>query len=285
MPSPSMSPVSGTSPRSCLPHCSLPAVALLKPLAVVSHDHAPVDPRQSARSALPSPSMSGSGDSGEGSATKTHAAPGPPGSPESSKGPPTIAVAPSPESETERPCAAPLHPEAPEPTSFGPRCVQTPPLFVQSQTAPFPPSSADPPTMAVLPSAERETETPCAEPLTAPDPTSLGPCWLQTPPLLCHTHTAPSASLPGASGWLSSGPPTMAVFPSADSDTEYPCPAVPIAPEPTSLGPCWVQIPPLRDQTHAAPTPFEQQGPAGVLSRGPPTMAVLPSAESDTEIP
>ena len=45
---------------------------------------------------------------------------------------------------------------------------------------------------------------------------------------------------------LSSGPPTMAVLPSADSATEAPCSAVPTAPVPTSLLPCWVQTPPLR---------------------------------------
>ena len=51
--------------------------------------------------------------------------------------------------------------------------------------------------------------------------------------------------------------------------------SVPTAPEPTSLGPCWVQTPPLLVQTHTAP--------AELLSLDPPTMAVLPSAERDTE--
>jgi hypothetical protein len=37
----------------------------------------------------------------------------------------------------------------------------------------------------------------------------------------------------------------MAVLPSPDSPTEKPCWAFPTAPVPTSLGPCWVQTPPL----------------------------------------
>ena len=73
------------------------------------------------------------------------------------------------------------------------------------------------------------------------------------------------------------GPPTMAVLPSADSATERPCAAFPTASVPTSLLPCWVQTPPLRVKTHAAPV-YE-------LSPGPPTMAVLPSADSATDQP
>ena len=44
---------------------------------------------------------------------------------------------------------------------------------------------------------------------------------------------------------------------------------------PTSLGPCWLQTPPLRTKTHAAP--------AFAASLIPPMMAVLPSPESATE--
>ena len=69
----------------------------------------------------------------------------------------------------------------------------------------------------------------------------------------------------------------MAVLPSADSATEMPCSAAPTAPVPTSFVPCWVQTPPLRVKTHAAPVKL--------LSRYPPTMAVLPSADSATEMP
>src|SRR3972149_1123537 len=98
----------------------------------------------------------------------------------------------------------------------------------------------------------------------APEPTSLGPCWVQIPPLLVQTHAAPA--LP-----LSAFPPTMAVLPSAERDTERPCGAIPTAPEPTRLGPCWVPSPPLLVQTQAAPVLL--------LSKPPPTMAVLPSAE------
>src|ERR1039457_4653916 len=85
--------------------------------------------------------------------------------------------------------------------------------------------------MAVLPSAERDTEPPCRASHEAPEPTSLVPCWVQTPPLLVQTHAAPALL-------LSLGPPTMAVLPSAESDTETPCPALPTAPVPTNFGPC-----------------------------------------------
>ncbi len=127
-----------------------------------------------------------------------------------------------------------------------------------------------PPTRAVLPSAERDTEMPWrSSRRTAPEPTSLGPCWVQTPPLRVHTHAAPAPL-------LSRDPPTRAVLPSAERDTRPPWPAVPTAPEPTSLGPCWVQTPPLRVHTHTAP--------ATPLSLSPPTRAVLPSAETDTRV-
>ena len=124
--------------------------------------------------------------------------------------------------------------------------------------------------MAVLPSRDSATAEPCSALPTAPVPTSFDPCWLQTPPLRVNTHAAPAAE-------LSSSPPTIAVLPSADSATEKPCSATPTAPVPTSFGPCWVQTPPLRVKTHAAPA-FE-------LSTGPPTMAVLPSADSATAEP
>ena len=93
--------------------------------------------------------------------------------------------------------------------------------------------------MAVLPSADSATEEPCPALPTAPVPTSLLRCWVQTPLLRVKTHAAPVFQ-------LSKGPPTMAVLPSADSATEAPCLALPTAPLPTSLLPCWVQTPPLR---------------------------------------
>src|ERR1035437_2594803 len=85
--------------------------------------------------------------------------------------------------------------------------------------------------MAVLPSAERKTEVPCKESPSAPEPTSLVPCWVQAPALLFQTHAAPTAP-------LSPHPPTMAVLPSAERDTEAPRIAFPTALEPTSFGPC-----------------------------------------------
>src|SRR2546425_1232077 len=87
-------------------------------------------------------------------------------------------------------------------------------------------------------------------------------------PLFTNTHAAPA--LP-----LSSGPPTMAVFPSADTPTDLPCAAPPTAPAPTSLSPCWLHTPLECVNTHAAPTP--------TLSSSTPTIAVFPSADSATE--
>jgi hypothetical protein len=127
--------------------------------------------------------------------------------------------------------------------------------------------------MAVLPSVDRPTEAPWLAFPTAPVPTSFDPCWLHTPALRVKTHTAPADA-------LSPNPPTMAVLPSPDSATELPwlAPLVPLtAPVPTSLIPCWLRTPALRVNTHTAPAP--------ALSPAPPTMAVLPSAESATESP
>src|SRR6516165_10724508 len=123
--------------------------------------------------------------------------------------------------------------------------------------------------MAVLPSSDIATEKPWTALPTAPVPTSLLPCWFQTPPLRVKTHVAPACE-------LSLGPPTTAVLPSLDNATDQPC-AAPTPPVPTSLLPCWVQTLPLRVKTHAVP--------ACELSPGPPTMAVLPSADSATEMP
>src|SRR3981081_2088596 len=119
--------------------------------------------------------------------------------------------------------------------------------------------------MAVLPSADSETELPCWAAPTAPAPTSLLPCWVQTPPLRVNTHAAPVLL-------LSDHPPTMAVLPSADSATDMPWRALPTAPAPTSFLPCCVQTPPLRVNTHAA------------SARHPPTIAVLPSADNATDM-
>src|ERR1700704_4608007 len=129
--------------------------------------------------------------------------------------------------------------------------------------------------MAVLPSAESATEAPCRALPTAPEPTSLGPCCIQTPPLLVQIHAAPTAlRQQGAPEVLSALPPMMAVAPSAESATDAPWAALPTAPEPTSFPPCCVQTPPVLVQIHAAPAKLSSQGPL--------TMAVLPSAESET---
>jgi hypothetical protein len=75
---------------------------------------------------------------------------------------------------------------------------------------------------------------------------------------------------------LSKLPPMSAVLPSAETATEVPCPAFPVAPVPTSFSPCWVQAPALRVKTHVAPE---------VPSFCEPTIAVLPSADSATPVP
>ena len=72
--------------------------------------------------------------------------------------------------------------------------------------------------MAKFPSALIPTEEPCLTPnplVTAPVPTNLFPCWLQTPELRVKIQVAPKTE-------LSEYPPTMAVFPSALILTELP---------------------------------------------------------------
>ena len=60
---------------------------------------------------------------------------------------------------TEQPWKAPVLPlAAPVPTSFDPCWDQTPPLRVKTHAAPMSPLSSNPPTMAVLPSADRAME-------------------------------------------------------------------------------------------------------------------------------
>src|SRR4029077_9628716 len=127
--------------------------------------------------------------------------------------------------------------------------LHTPPLRVYTHAAPRLPLSDCPPTTAVFPSADTATEFPWNAMPTAPVPTNLAPCWLQTPPLRVYTHAAPA--LP-----LSALPPTTAVFPSPDSAMDRPCCALPPAPVPTSLAPCWLHAVPARVKTHAAPAPL-----------------------------
>src|SRR5262245_23884806 len=130
--------------------------------------------------------------------------------------------------------------------------------------------------MAMLLSADSATDVP--KPATAPGPTNLF-CCVQTPALRVNTHAAPAAPRPNGtcrSHRLSPGPPTMAVSPSADNATDMPWRALPTPSVPTSFLPCCVQMPPLRVNTHAAPVLL--------LSDHPPTMAVLPSEESDSDM-
>src|ERR1700733_12267134 len=63
---------------------------------------------------------------------------------------------------------------------------------------------------------------------------------------------------------------------SADSATEVPKKAAPIL-SVTVSSVCWVQTLPLREYSHAAPTPE--------LFSGPPTSAVLPSLDRATALP
>ena len=164
----------------------------------------------------------------------THAAPKPLLSPR----PPTTTVFPSADRSTETPCIA--CPTAPVPTSFVPCWIHTPPLRVNTHAAPAFPSSLNPLTTTVFPSADTATEVPCLAGPTAPVPTSFVPCWVHTPPLRVHTHAAPVLL-------LSPGPPTTAVFPSADTATDDPCTAGPTAPVPTSLVPCCPNCAPALD--------------------------------------
>src|SRR6185369_4368499 len=133
--------------------------------------------------------------------------------------------------------------------------------------APAKPLSSNPPTMAVLPSAERETEEPCCAAPTAPDPIRRSPCCDQIPPLLVQTQVAPSPPLP----------PTNAVSPSAARETELPTSASPTLPDAVSLPDCWSQIPAFRVQPQTAPVLL--------VSVSPPMIAVSPVAERATDHP
>src|SRR5262249_36358695 len=169
----------------------------------------------------------------------------------------------------------PRRPTAPVLTSLF-CCVQTPPLRVNTHAAPVAPRpkgacrshrlSPGPPTIAVFPSEDNATDVPWRALPPASLPTSFLPCCVQTPPLRVNTHAAPVLL-------LSDHPPTMAVLPSAESATDMPWRSFPTAPVPTSFLPCWLQALPLRVNTHAP------------SASHPPMMAVLPSAESATDIP
>ena len=68
-----------------------------------------------------------------------------------------------------------------------------------------------------------EIEVPCFAAPMAPVPTSFAPCCVHTPPVRVYTHAAPVLK-------LSSTPPTIAVLPSAEIETDRPCAAAPIDP-------------------------------------------------------
>src|SRR5262249_20631615 len=174
--------------------------------------------------------------------TKIHAAP----TAELSAEPPTMAVLPSADNATEVPW--PAAPPAAVPTNFEPCCVHVEPLRTKIHAAPALASSEEPPTMAVLPPAESATARPCSAAPPAPLPISFDPCCVHVAPLRVNTHVAPV--LP-SSKW----PPTSAVLPSDDSDTDAPCVAAPVAPVPTSFDPCcvnWAKAAP--DERNEAPT-------------------------------
>src|SRR5262245_35333730 len=132
----------------------------------------------------------------------THAAPGAPrpkGRDRShglSPGPPTMAVLPSADNATDMPWRA--LPTASAATSFLPCCVQIPPRRVNTHAAPVLLLSDQPPTRAVLPSAESATDMPRRGFPTALLPTSFLPSWLQAPPLLVNTHFGPPPTYDGS---------------------------------------------------------------------------------------
>src|SRR6266446_2439004 len=181
---------------------------------------------------------------------------------------------PSAESATDVPWRA--LPTAPVLTSLLPCCAQTPPVRVNTHAAPTAPRPKGADRSRGL-SPVGNGGSP------APLPTSLLPCCVQTPPLRVNTHAAPVVL-------LSLGPPTMAVLPSPDRATDAPWDHNPPPYSlvvPTSLLPCCLQAPPLRVNTHAAP-----EGPtkgdrsrSALLGPGPPTIALLPSADSATDMP
>ena len=108
------------------------------------------------------------------------------------------------------------------------------------------PLSPDPPTIAVLPSADSATERALRGVSDRAGADQLRPCWVQTPPLRVNTHAAPAVEL---SAW----PPTMRGVAVGRTARRRALPGVPTARVPTSFDPCWVQTPPLRVKTHAAP--------------------------------
>src|SRR5207249_5017877 len=123
---------------------------------------------------------------------------------------PTIAVFPSADSAVPMPNSA--LPTSSAPVSLGPCCDQLPSERTNTHAAPTLELSTGPPMSAVLPSEETETRNPKRALPTSSAPVSLGPCCDQLPSERTNTHAAPTPP-------LSPGPPTTAVFPSAESAT------------------------------------------------------------------
>src|SRR5262249_34935050 len=103
--------------------------------------------------------------------------------------PPIRAVLPSAESAT-------LPPKSPAPVSSLPvslpACwLQTEPVRVNTQAAPFRASSSGPPIRAVLPSGASATVAPKRPAPVSPLPVSLPPCWFQAGPERVNTQAAP----------------------------------------------------------------------------------------------
>src|SRR5580704_130299 len=173
------------------------------------------------------------------------------------------------ESATEKPCCAGSI--APLPCSLPPSWLQVLPERVNIHAAPSKEASPGPPSINVLPSPESPTQLPCSRKVPVlPVPISLPPCWFQVPPERVNTHVAPKLL-------LSPGPPSTSVFPSLETATVVPCPAVPTAALPSSSAPCWVHTPPDCVKTNTPPLP--------PLSDGAPAINVLPSVESATKVP
>ena len=143
---------------------------------------------------------------------------------------------------------------------------------VNIQVAPIFPSLPAPPIAAVWPSAERETLVPCCCAAPTPSvPTNLLPsCIHPTETKRIKIQAAPALAL---SKW----PPTRAVLPLADSATDLPNQGLPTPSEGTNFVPSCAHVVPERLKIHTAPLP-----PSSIT---PPTIAVLPSAESATEKP
>src|ERR1700677_3742373 len=112
-------------------------------------------------------------------------------------------------------------------------------------------ASLGPLRMAVLPSADRETERPTRGAPAWPNGCrALVWLWLQRPLLRVKTPAPPMFEALFAPALF--GPPTTAVSPSADRATETPCRGVPETFMPISLA-CWVPTPPLAAENPRAP--------------------------------